>query len=253
MQNDTDFLRLAPPIDGFDWKKHCSQLFGVDKETYFNKFNIPGHNAVDIVYESEKRGFGTIIRAAHDGIVDRLNYDVPTRTNGNGIYLVTMDGKYSTNYWHIATFLKNIGDRVKQGDAIGTMGNTGFVRPEPTSLCPYCGTHCHFGLLEHSKKGNEYGGFIDPTPHLYRPGDRLPLRFYRDLHVGMSGDDVSWLQTCLKIEFKDLPFEPIGYFGMQTLAAVKRYQERYNINPLFGYVGEKTRYSLNAKYSIAGI
>src|SRR3972149_7904740 len=94
-------LRLSPPIKDFSFNKSISQLFGMNPALYA-QFNIPGHNGLDIFFPgADKYGYGTPILAAHDGKIVRIEYDVPHRTKGNGIELISNDGSFTTIYWHL--------------------------------------------------------------------------------------------------------------------------------------------------------
>ena len=68
---------------------------------------------------------GTKIITTADGIVLKKGY-----TKGNGRYIkIKHNGIYTTQYLHLWKFKKNLkkGDRVKQGDVIGYVGNTGLA------------------------------------------------------------------------------------------------------------------------------
>jgi len=244
-------IKLLPPIEHFSWRSSVSQMFGVSPELYRRDFDIPAHNALDIVIkDNTTQGFGATIYSMHAGTIENIAYDVPHKTKGNGIYILSEDKTYSTNYWHLASFLVQIGEKVKAWQPIATMGNSGRVFPTPSPACPRCGTHAHTGLRIHGKQ-NEYNGFVDPTPYLWREGQKLPIKFTRNLFVGSSGDQVSWLQTILKIELKhEVDFEPIAYFGNQTRKAVSLLQKKYGIMPSYGYFGIVTRNLLNEKYAL---
>ena len=76
-------------------------------------------------------------------------------------------------------------------------------------------------------------------------------KFTNDLYYGMRNSEVAMLQRCLGYE-KDsegylfpLYQSPTGWFGGLTLKAVKRFQTKYGIEPVLGYVGPKTRKKLN--------
>lgn len=238
----------SPPIQDFKWNKNISQLFGVNHSLYQN-FNKAGlHNGIDIIQSDEKQGYGTPILAMHNGIIGKMGYDVPHQTKGNGIYLLSEDGTFSTVYWHLSGFNCNIGQEVKAGEIIGLMGNTGFVRPLPTQEKPYNGTHLHLGVLFH-EYNNDYDGFVDPVPFMAKDKDRLPLYFPKDLFIGSSGDYVSWLQSCLALEGLAGDYDPIGYFGLKTLRDVKKLQEKYQIYPQYGYFGLKTRNLITRRWS----
>lgn len=238
---------MTYPIKNFSWKENISQLFGVNRAYYQPKYGIPGHNGLDIIVRDDKKGFGTPIISVCDGIVESKTYDVPTRTNGNGVYIYSVELNRTFVYWHLSDFQCEVGQEVKEGDVIGLMGNSGAVYPLPTKYNPYDGTHLHFAVLDRSNK-NEYSGFIDPVPFLWESG-KLPLLFSRDLFYGREGDDVSYLQTILKLEGFADDYEPIGYFGYKTMRDVINFQQKNNITPAFGYFGPKTVYFTNKKWS----
>jgi len=241
-------LRLSPPIKDFSFNKSISQLFGMNPALYA-QFNIPGHNGLDIFFPgADTYGYGTPILAAHDGKIVRIEYDVPHRTKGNGIELISNDGSFTTIYWHLSAFQCNVGDIVKEGDVIGLAGNSGFVRPIPTLTEPHNGTHLHFGYKPQFKN-NEYGGYSDPTPVLFKEGDRLPQKLVLNLMLGSKSDQVSLLQTFLKLEGFAYDYDPIGYFGTKTLRDVRLMQEKRFISPALGFVWNKTREFLNGRYS----
>ena len=75
--------------------------------------------------------------------------------------------------------------------------------------------------------------------------------FTHDLHLGMSGTDVTELQKFLIASGFDIPAitkgsQAYGYFGSQTLAAVIAFQKANGITPAAGYVGSLTRAVLNS-------
>lgn len=240
---------MNKPLETFDWKTSVTQLFGCNAEYYTTNFNLPAHNGIDLRVQGEKNGFGSPILAAHDGIVSKVVFDdFPLHTRGNGVYINTLDGKYATVYWHLATIEVTIGQKVSDGDKIGTLGNTGKVFPAPSKDNLWAGSHLHFAVYEYGKQ-NEYGGFIDPVPFLFKQGEKLPIILASDMFVGYHGDFVSWLQTCLKLEGYAQDYEPIGFFGMRTKRDVSKFQESNGISPVFGYCGRQTRDLLNKKFS----
>jgi len=80
---------------------------------------------------------------------------------------------------------------------------------------------------------------------------KLSYNFTNDLYYGMRNDEVKMLQKCLATEKDSDGFifplyqTATGYFGGLTLKAVKRFQTKYNIEPVLGYCGIKTRTKLN--------
>lgn len=261
--------KLNPPIEHFNWLTSISQLFGVNATFYQANFSsIPAHNGIDIVGDSNgQKGYGTKILSAHTNTAtcSKVSTDFPTKTHGTGVYLTErlQDGTYlETVYWHLADIHVKAGDVVEPQQPIGSalpnkvvglMGNTGMVSPKPTREDPYAGTHLHFGVQRYDSNGvliqNDYHGYCDPTPLLYRAGDRLPIQFSRNLTIGSSGAEVAWLQTILNIEGFAKDYEPNGYFGPKTLRDVMALQLAYGINPPIGYIGPKTRGFLNSLYA----
>ncbi len=84
----------------------------------------------------------------------------------------------------------------------------------------------------------------------YEIQDTKPsYRFEKDLYFGMTDPDVRALQDILKYEgLFPTNAESTGFFGSITLDAVKKFQTKYGIQPVSGYVGPKTREKLNNLY-----
>lgn len=67
--------------------------------------------------------YGTPIVSTANGIVEKSGY-----TRGNGNYVkVKHNGTYSTQYLHMTKRKVKVGQRVKQGQVIGTVGSTGLA------------------------------------------------------------------------------------------------------------------------------
>lgn len=260
-------MRLEPPIGNFDLSKNVSQYFGVNHDYYWSNFGLEGHNGIDIVAPDDpKLGYGVIVKAAHDWDSIRYEEDFPIKKRGNGVWLrKKLDKSFmvrgreahfvETVYWHLADF--DVRSSGKAGEPIGKMGNTGHVYPKPTNdcnICPFYGTHLHFAVSFYDLYGrlipSEYNnGYSDPVPYLYRSGNKFSkMNFTHDLYWRSQGDEVAWLQTLLKISFDDLTFEPIGYYGGQTVKAVARLQERHGLTPKIGYFGAKTKSLIRSLY-----
>jgi murein DD-endopeptidase MepM/ murein hydrolase activator NlpD len=68
-------------------------------------------------------GYGTPIVATANGTVTKSGY-----TGGNGNYVkIQHNGTYSTQYLHMTKRKVKVGQRVKQGQIIGTVGSTGLA------------------------------------------------------------------------------------------------------------------------------
>jgi murein DD-endopeptidase MepM/ murein hydrolase activator NlpD len=118
---------------------------------------LAGHNGIDIVAP-----WGTPLRAVKDGVIG----DVKNSAEGYGKHLRLFcdtddDVVEEWTYGHCSKILVKVGQRVKAGDVIAKMGNTGFVVSGPTPFWktnPYRGTHLHLGLRYH-KKWNDTGTY----------------------------------------------------------------------------------------------
>ena len=107
---------------------------------------LHGHNGIDTVAP-----WGSALYAVEDSYV----VDVKNDANGYGKHVRLRSTKeYKKGYreWtygHMANIYVEGGQKVKAGDVLGIMGNTGFVVSGATPFWeynPYAGTHLHLGL-----------------------------------------------------------------------------------------------------------
>lgn len=145
---------------------------GLSKANINNK-NYPsysGHTGVDVNINvigksvvAVKDGTVTISKAIKGSI---KNYD----SNGNYVGSYSSYGEYivinhhdgtMTLYGHMKPGSRrvSVGEKVKQGQVIGTVGNTGNCLPRPTSSSPLRGTHLHFEVRVN-------GSPVNPLPYL---------------------------------------------------------------------------------------
>jgi peptidoglycan LD-endopeptidase LytH len=103
------------------------------------------HEGIDIF--SPKR---TPAVAAADGRIRSVGTNA---LGGKIIFLNPSDRNYALYYAHLDTQLVEEGQRVKAGDIIGLVGNTGNARNTPP--------HLHFGIYSS-------GGAVDPLPFVKR-------------------------------------------------------------------------------------
>lgn len=124
---DTDFI---PPVDG-----RLSSLFGLKR--FFNNVPKNPHSGLDIAAPA-----GTPIKApASARVINTGNYYY----NGNTVFLDHGQGLIS-GYFHMTSIDVKAGQRVAQGDQIGTVGETGRVT----------GPHLHWNVYLNRTK-------IDPA------------------------------------------------------------------------------------------
>lgn len=89
--------------------------------------------------------------------------------------------------------------------------------------------------------------------HSYSPFLPIPNfnhHFMVDLQQGMMGTEVVALQKALQLDGEfPTTVATTGYFGGITLDAVKKFQVKYHISPVAGYVGSLTRAQLNLLFN----
>lgn len=128
-------------------KEYCTADFGTRQKDY------PTHKGIDVI-----NGAGGIcyVIAAADGIVISAQnsvdgFDNKVYTAGNMVHLYHPSTGLHTRYLHLRKGSVTVkeGDKVKRGDILGVMGNTGLSY----------GTHLHFDIYNGTK-------YIDPLPFL---------------------------------------------------------------------------------------
>lgn len=132
--------------------------------------SYPGHTGVDVNINVRGKSVvavkaGTVVKSeAIKGSIK--NYDA----NGNYVGSYSSYGEYiiinhhdgtMTLYGHLKPGSRtvSVGQEVKQGQVIGTVGNTGNCLPRPTPSNPYNGTHLHFEVRVN-------GAPVNPLPYL---------------------------------------------------------------------------------------
>lgn len=147
------------------------QESGVQFSANYREHIVDGLPAVDLVsyknrYVSNSYGSGTYwttwgakLYAMADGTVIKAVYQ--STSYGNHVIIDHGNG-LSTLYAHMSTMNVSVGDKVKQGQNIGTVGNTGKCIPRPTAANPAGGAHLH---LEVRVNGNR----VNPESYLPSP------------------------------------------------------------------------------------
>ncbi len=160
---------LAFPVSG-DRKVSIGSFWGVDRENGSRR-----HEGIDIYAPR-----GTPLLAVADGVVTRVEEN---RLGGKVIFLMPDNKDYSLYYAHLEKQIAQPGQRVRIGDTIGLVGNTGNAK----TTVP----HLHFGIYTSS-------GAIDPLPFV-KPGTRMPPKI---THLG---------QDSRKIQIHQYSFSQIQY------------------------------------------
>ncbi len=141
-------LRVATePLLGFP-------VAGVDERAIWSGFGADrdggrrAHRGVDIFAAR-----GTPVFAAVDGWVLRVE---TTRVGGNVVWQQPLFGNMRLYYAHLDEQWVEIGDFVRSGDPLGTVGNTGNAITTPP--------HLHFGV--YVRQPGQRGGARDPADFL---------------------------------------------------------------------------------------
>ncbi len=127
--------------DGHPAAKQASGLSGAEGPDLGDYFAMPAkgfnwgklhpHNAVDIASDC-----GTEIRASAEGMVNETSLGLWNGGYGHYILISHPNGT-KTRYAHLNKVLVSVGQRVKKGELIGTMGETGNAT----------GCHVHFEVI----------------------------------------------------------------------------------------------------------
>lgn len=182
------------------------------------------HNGIDLVGEGYTLDH---VVAYDDGMVTAaLNTcSGATPATGNYVKIKHKTGHVSI-YMHLArgSVTVKVGDKVKRGQRIGYMGNTGRST----------GAHLHFGL--------QIGGTcVDPLPYL-RGGEIVSISL-DTIREGSKGAQVKTLQRLLKaMGYEGQGGRTLtvdGSAGKHTTHAVKAYQRAQKL-AVDGVVGAKT-------------
>jgi peptidoglycan LD-endopeptidase LytH len=138
---------LAFPVEGRGMQSILS-FFGDDREA-----GRRVHHGVDVFAPR-----GTPVLAVSDGVVTRVG---DQRLGGNVVWVRDEEREINQYYAHLDTQSVEVGARVRAGDTLGTVGNTGNARTTPP--------HLHFGLYQRGE------GPVDPWFFLLQPEGEAPV------------------------------------------------------------------------------
>jgi len=136
------------PVDFHDLRR-IGSLFGYRTDPFYKVTKF--HEGIDFT-----AAIGTPIYATGDGVITEAEYN----SGGYGNKIVINHGfSYETVYAHLSKIKVKVGQRVKRGEIIGLMGNTG------KSTAP----HCHYEVHKAGVPMNPiYFFFNDITPAEYQ-------------------------------------------------------------------------------------
>ncbi|PHI21588.1 hypothetical protein CEQ90_01885 [Lewinellaceae bacterium SD302] len=139
-----DSPSLDFPVAGVG-DRAAQSFWGADRDGGRRK-----HEGVDIFAER-----GTDLLASAGGTITRVKEG---GLGGKVVWMRTEENSLSLYYAHLSEQLVNVGDRVRAGDVIGKVGNTGNARTTPP--------HLHFGIYPAGR------GAVDPWPFIDRNEDK---------------------------------------------------------------------------------
>ena len=136
------------PVNFHDLRR-IGSLFGYRTDPFYKVIKF--HEGIDFT-----AAVGTPIYATGDGVIELAEYN----SGGYGNEIMINHGfSYETRYAHLSKIKVKVGQRVKRGEIIGLMGNTG------KSTAP----HCHYEVHKAGVPMNPiYFFFNDITPKEYQ-------------------------------------------------------------------------------------
>ena len=137
---------LAFPVEGRT-SQAVKSFFGAPRDG-----GRRSHHGIDIFAPR-----GTPVIAAADGVIRRVH---ETRLGGRVVWLSDVERGQSLYYAHLDTQLVASGSRVRAGDTLGLIGNSGNAM----STAP----HLHFGIYRRGR------GPVDPYPYVHDLRERPP-------------------------------------------------------------------------------
>jgi hypothetical protein len=150
---------LAFPVEGKD-SRAVQSFWGAERDG-----GARDHHGIDIF---AKRG--TPVLAATEGVVRNIG---ETRLGGKVVWLSDSRARQSLYYAHLDSQVVRGGDRVRVGDTLGFVGNTGNAR----TTAP----HLHFGIYRRGQ------GPVDPFPFVDQPRSRPPALTRDTAWLGRTG------------------------------------------------------------------
>lgn len=158
-------------MEEMEWPVN-SQYNGVNRrhENNYRTAARPKHNGVDINLGNGNDDLGAPVYATHDGIVTRYRSYRDGDAGGNRIQITSETGEVSTYYMHLHTMESHkVGDAVKEGDLIGTIGGTG--KGEISAYAP----HLHYEIRVN-------GEYVNPAVDSHSLLD--PQQLIAPIHLG---------------------------------------------------------------------
>lgn len=149
---------LSFPVDGIN-SKAVGSFFGDPREG-----GKRSHKGIDIFAPK-----GTPVLAVSEGTV---GYKTQSGLGGKVVWLSSIEKNFRLYYAHLDSQAVQPGQKVRVGDTLGFVGNTGNARTTPP--------HLHFSIY---KRGS---GAVDPYPFVHELFDEEPLLAADPSEIGIA-------------------------------------------------------------------
>jgi len=133
-------------------------------------------------------------------------------TMGNRLEITSADGKRRWGMGHLESTFRKVGDLVKRGQLIGTMGNTGLTKPSG-----YYGTHLHLVCLTGGKyvypptlMNKPFSVYVAPAPSKMPPvGSKIKLANGTTRHTFKAGTQT--IVGTIRVTDNSFIYNVLGY------------------------------------------
>ena len=184
-----------------------SQEYGNTSNNEWYKANgilAPFHSGTDIYFGDFRQTFGTPCLCPFDNAsVVNVWWSDPHTTKGNGVTIQSesIDGViWQVVFWHTCEVKVKIGDKLKLGDIVCYVGNSGLCTPPRSILSPFAGSHCHLMLFKYvlttKPNGSEY--ILQDEDNLVG-GARNPRELFDFTQCQETGEDTGFSQDMWSI------------------------------------------------------
>ncbi len=158
---------IAKDGSGLGWNTNAG-WFGQQRSTHL-------HQGVDINKNTGgSTDLGASVYSTHEGkVVSVKLYSDHTNSSGSYVVIQSPDGSFQTVYMHMETIKVEVGDDIKEGQQIGTVGGSGFGKKLAHAV------HLHYEIRKKQSDGNyeainpetKRGELMDPQKWIGNEGN----------------------------------------------------------------------------------
>ena len=125
-------------------------------------FTKLGHKGIDEGWNMLHGGTHANVYSVEDGVV----YDIQNQYTGGNVIIIKHDNGFFSEYGHLSTIKVKQGQKVKRGEYIANMGNTGHVYDSAKKKWVSVPYHLHFGLYKGDTFNYNVNNFVNPIDYL---------------------------------------------------------------------------------------